>query len=224
MRCSGVLLPVSALPGKYGIGSFSKEAYAFVDFLESAGQRLWQILPLGQTSYGDSPYQSFSTFAGNPYFISLETLVEEGALTAQECDEVNFGRNKKYIDYGKLYRNRYKILHLAFERTDLSGNADYKKFCRENSHWLEDYALYMAIKMDHDAKCWNEWEDDIRLRKRGALSRYREKLAVEVDFYRYMQFEFFRQWEKLKAYANGKGIQIIGDLPIYVASELSNAT
>ena len=223
MRSSGILLPVSALPGKYGIGSFSKEAYAFVDFLEEAGQKLWQILPLGQTSYGDSPYQSFSTFAGNPYFISLETLIEEGVLTGEECDRENFGKNKKYIDYGKMYKSRYKILHLAFERTDLNGNADYEKFCRENEHWLDDYALYMAIKMDHDAECWSEWEDDIRLRKPQAMDSYREKLATEIDFYRYMQFKFFEQWEELKAYANGKGIQIIGDLPIYVAFDSSDA-
>ena len=183
MRSSGILLPVSALPGKYGIGSFSKEAYSFVDFLEEAGQKLWQILPLGQTSYGDSPYQSFSTFAGNPYFISLETLIEEGVLTEEECDRADFGKNKKYIDYGKLYQSRYKILHLAFERTDLNGNQTYQKFCRANSHWLDDYALYMAIKMDHDAKCWSEWEDDIRLRKPEAMDRYRQKLGKEIEFY-----------------------------------------
>lgn len=223
MRSSGILLPVSALPGKYGIGCFSRNAYEFVDFLEAAGQRLWQILPLGQTSYGDSPYQSFSTFAGNPYFISLETLIGEGVLTEAECDSVDFGKDKKSIDYGKLYQGRYKILHLAYERTNLMQNKDYQKFCKQNRYWLEDYALYMAIKADHDAKCWSEWEEDIRIRKPAALKGYREKLEGEIGFYKYMQFKFYEQWEKLKIYANAKGIQIIGDLPIYVAFDSSDA-
>lgn len=223
MRSSGILLPVSALPGKYGIGCFSREAYAFVDFLEAAGQMLWQILPLGQTSYGDSPYQSFSTFAGNPYFISLETLIEEGVLTKEECDGADFGRDKKSIDYGKMYESRYQILYLAYGRTKLADNADFEKFCGENSHWLEDYALYMAIKSDHDDKCWSEWEEDIRIRKPAALDLYREKLAEKVGFYKYLQFKFYEQWEKLKSYANAKGIQIIGDLPIYVAFDSSDA-
>lgn len=223
MRSSGILLPVSALPGKYGIGCFSREAYAFVDFLEKAGQRLWQILPLGQTSYGDSPYQSFSTFAGNPYFISLETLIEEGVLTQAECDAADFGDSKKSIDYGKMYKSRYKILYQAYERTDLKADAGYAKFCRDNSYWLDDYALYMAIKKDHDDKCWSEWEKDIRIRKPAALESYREELSVQIGFYKYLQFKFYEQWEKLKGYANAKGIQIVGDLPIYVAFDSSDA-
>ncbi len=222
-RSSGILLPVSALPGKYGIGCFSKEAYEFVDFLEAAGQRLWQILPLGQTSYGDSPYQSFSTFAGNPYFISLETLIKEGVLTKEECEAADFGEDHRSIDYGKMYKSRYKILQLAYRRTDLGTDADYRKFCTQNSYWLEDYALYMAIKSDHDDMCWSEWEEDIRIRKPEALEQYRRKLAQKVGFYKYLQFKFFEQWEKLKAYANEKDIQIIGDIPIYVAFDSSDA-
>ena len=222
-RSSGILLPVSALPGKYGIGCFAKEAYAFVDFLEAAGQKLWQILPLGQTSYGDSPYQSFSTFAGNPYFISLEALIEEGVLTQSECDEADFGDDETSIDYGKMYAARYVILRKAFERSHLETDADYAKFCEENSFWLDDYALYMAVKADHDAKCWSEWEDDIRLRKPEALEAYREKLAQDIAFYQYLQYKFSRQWEQLKNYANEKGIQIVGDLPIYVAFDSSDA-
>lgn len=223
MRSSGILLPVSALPGKYGIGCFSKEAYAFVDFLAAAGQKLWQILPLGQTSYGDSPYQSFSTFAGNPYFISLETLIEEGVLTAAECETADFGTDETSIDYGKMYESRYAILRKAFERTNLTGDPAYEAFCEEKKCWLEDYALYMAIKADHDAKCWSEWEDDIRLRKPQAMKQYREKLAEDVAFYKYLQFKFNEQWTKLKDYANAKDIQIIGDLPIYVAFDSSDA-
>jgi 4-alpha-glucanotransferase len=214
---------VSALPGKYGIGSFSREAYAFVDFLVAAGQTLWQILPLGQTSYGDSPYQSFSTFAGNPYFISLETLIEEGALTAEECDAVDFGKKKTCIDYGRLYQGRYQLLHTAYARTAPKELPAYKKFCRKNRHWLEDYALYMAIKSAHGDQGWDRWEDDIRVRKPAALEAYREKLADEVEFYKYLQFKFFEQWGKLKDYANAKNIKIIGDLPIYVAFDSSDA-
>ncbi len=223
MRSSGILLPVSALPGKYGIGCFSKEAYAFVDFLAAAGQKLWQILPLGQTSYGDSPYQSFSTFAGNPYFISLETLIEEGTLTKAECEAADFGADDTSIDYGKMYESRYAILRKAYERTELSGNAAYERFCKEKQAWLEDYALYMAVKADHDAACWSEWEDDIRLRKPEAMEQYREKLADEIGFYKYLQFKFSEQWTKLKDYANAKDIRIIGDLPIYVAFDSSDA-
>ncbi len=222
-RSSGILLPVSALPGKYGIGCFSKEAYAFVDFLEAAGQKLWQILPLGQTSYGDSPYQSFSTFAGNPYFISLEALIEEGVLTEAECDEADFGSDDTSIDYGKMYVARYVVLRKAFERSRLDTDADYAKFCAENSFWLDDYALYMAIKADHDAACWSEWEDDIRLRKPEALDAYRRKLKTDIEFYRYLQYKFSQQWKQLKDYANAKDIQIVGDLPIYVAFDSSDA-
>jgi 4-alpha-glucanotransferase len=222
-RSSGILLPVSALPGKYGIGSFSKEAYAFVDFLEAAGQKLWQILPLGQTSYGDSPYQSFSTFAGNPYFISLETLIEEGVLTQAECDRADFGKSRTCIDYGRLYKSRYTLLHKAYERTKLDGLPAYEKFCKKNKHWLEDYALYMAIKAEHEDQGWDTWEDDIRTRKPAALKKYREKLAERVGFYKYLQFKFFEQWGKLKKYANAKGIRIVGDLPIYVAFDSSDA-
>lgn len=223
MRSSGILLPVSALPGKYGIGCFSKEAYAFVDFLAAAGQKLWQILPLGQTSYGDSPYQSFSTFAGNPYFISLEALIDEGVLTEAECDAADFGADDTSIDYGKMYESRYAILRKAYERTELSGNADYERFCKKKQAWLDDYALYMAVKADHDAACWSEWEDEIRLRKPEAMEQYRKKLSDDIGFYKYLQFKFNEQWTKLKDYANAKDIRIIGDLPIYVAFDSSDA-
>ena len=146
MRKSGVSLPIFSLPGKYGIGCFSKEAYRFVDFLVSAKQTYWQILPLGPTSYGDSPYQSFSTFAGNPYFICLEDLIDEGLLSADECDKTDFGTNPNYIDYEIMYRNRFSLLQMAYHRADLSADREYTKFVQDNAFWLDDYALYMSVK------------------------------------------------------------------------------
>ena len=155
MRASGVLLPVSALPSKYGIGSFSKEAFEFVDQLKMGGQRNWQILPLGPTGYGDSPYQSFSTYAGNPYYIDLETLIEEGLLTEKECDACDFGDNESYIDYEKIYYARFDILRKAFQR--FVPDEEYEKFVEENTFWLEDYSLYMAIKNSLKGISWSEW-------------------------------------------------------------------
>ena len=218
-RAAGILLPVSSLPSKYGIGCFSKSAYDFVDWLKDAGQTFWQILPVGPTSYGDSPYQSFSTFAGNPYFIDLDTLVEEGVLTQEECDSIDFGEDATDIDYEALYENRYILLTMAYERSDISKNPDYQKFMAENRWWLDDYALFMALKNFFKGTCWNEWPEDIRLRYGYALDYYRRELYFEIEFQTYMQFKFFQQYHKLKAYANEKGIQIIGDIPIYVAMD-----
>ena len=218
-RAAGILLPISSLPSKYGIGCFSKSAYDFVDWLKDAGQTFWQILPVGPTSYGDSPYQSFSTFAGNPYFIDLDALVEEGVLTQEECASVDFGENANDIDYEALYDNRYILLTMAYERSDISKNPDYQKFMAENKWWLDDYALFMALKNFFKGKCWNEWPEDIRLRYGYALDYYRRELYFEIEFQTYMQFKFFQQYHKLKAYANEKGIQIIGDIPIYVAMD-----
>ena len=216
MRASGILLPVSSLPGKYGIGCFSKEAYDFVDVLEKANQKYWQILPIGPTSYGDSPYQSFSTFAGNPYFISLEKLIEEELLTEEECNSVDFGDNIEYIDYEKLYNGRFDLLKKAYERSDIE-NEDFKKFVEDNGFWIEDYAMFMAIKAEHNGESFELWEDDIRVRKEDAMNKYREELKDEIFFYEFIQFKFYEQWFKLKEYANDKGIKIIGDIPIYVA-------
>ncbi len=223
MRSSGILMPISSLPGKYGIGSFSKEAYEFVDFLVAAGQKIWQILPLGQTSYGDSPYQSFSTFAGNPYFIDLDKLIEEGLLKDNEVKKVNFGKNPNYIDYAQMYKVRYNVLHKAYDRFKPEGDKKYAKFEKDNKLWLDQYALYMAIKKDHDDRPWVEWEDELRLRKKKAIEEAAERLKTEVGFYKFMQYKFFSQWEELKAYANKYGILIVGDLPIYVALDSSDA-
>ena len=222
-RECGVLLPISSLPSKYGIGCFSKSAYEFVDQLKAAGQGCWQILPLGPTSYGDSPYQSFSTFAGNPYFISLEDLIEEGVLTEKECDAVDFGSREDDVDYEKIYKGRYKLLRKAYERSDISKNPDFVRFQQEQAHWLGDYALFMAVKDRFAGIPWTEWAEDIRLRWNNALDYYRKELYFEIEFQEYMQFKFYEQWAKLKAYANRRGIRIIGDIPIYVALDSADA-
>lgn len=215
-----MLMPVSALPGAYGIGCFSKEAYEFVDILKEAGQKLWQILPLGQTGYGDSPYQSFSTFAGNPYFIDLETLIEDELLTKEECDQADFGENEEEIDYEKIYNARFKVLKHAYKRAKKNGLMEskaYRTYLEEEKAWLADYALYMAVKDSFDGKSWDQWEEDIRLRKPEAIAAYQEQLSAEIDFYEFLQYLFAGQWAGLKAYANEQGIEIIGDIPIYVA-------
>ena len=218
-RQCGVLLPVSSLPSKYGIGCFSKSAYDFVDALKAAGQSCWQILPLGPTSYGDSPYQSFSTFAGNPYFISLEDLIEEGVLTQKECDAVDFGSDPASVDYAKLYKGRIILLRKAYERSNVGENEEFRRFQEEEAWWLKDYALFMAVKQRFEGKPWSEWAEDIRLRWQNALDYYRRELYFEIEFQEYMQFKFRQQWMKLKAYANKQGIEIIGDIPIYVAMD-----
>ncbi|MBA4688903.1 MAG: 4-alpha-glucanotransferase [Candidatus Galacturonibacter soehngenii] len=217
MRASGILLPVASLPSKYGIGSFSKEAYWFVDQLAKAGQKYWQILPLGPTGYGDSPYQSFSTFAGNPYFIDLNDLIEKGYVTKQECDACDFGNNERYIDYEKIYFARFDILRKAYQKSNIANEKGFQDFVKENEYWLEDYAFYMAIKQHFQGISWNKWEEDIRLRKKSAMKTYYNKLEKEIEFYQFLQYIFDKQWNKLKTYANKLGVKIIGDIPIYVA-------
>ncbi|MBQ5660940.1 MAG: 4-alpha-glucanotransferase [Lachnospiraceae bacterium] len=222
-RTSGILLSITSLPSPYGIGCFSKEAYRFVDWLKEAGQCYWQILPLGPTSYGDSPYQSFSTFAGNPYFIDLEELVKEGVLTKEECDSADFGADVNDIDYEKLYKNRYPLLRKAYERSNISLNPDYQKFLEANNWWLSDYALFMALKDRFEGKPWTEWPEDIRFRYGYSMDYYREELYFDIEFQQYLQFKFTQQWGALKAYANSNGVQIIGDIPIYVAMDSADA-
>ncbi len=170
MRASGILLPVSSIPSRYGIGTFSREAYDFVDFLVKAGQTYWQILPLGPTGYGDSPYQSFSTFAGNPYYIDLEQLMEEGLLTEEDCEDCDFGGQEEYIDYEKIYLSRFQILFRAFENSGIEEDAGFASFVRENESWLPDYALYMAIKDSLGGSSWIEWEEDVKCEKRRRLT------------------------------------------------------
>lgn len=222
-RASGILLPVASLPSKYGIGCFSKEAYAFIDKLVEAGQSYWQILPLSPTSYGDSPYQSFSSFAGNPYFIDPDALVEEGVLTEEECESFDFGSNPVQIDYEKQYRQRFLLLRLAYERSNIAQNPDFICFMEQNADWLEDYALFMAVKQRFDGAAWSEWAEDIKKRWSFALDYYRRECYFDIEFYKYLQFVFQKQWSRLKRYANEKGIRIIGDIPIYVAFDSSDA-
>ena len=217
-RSSGILMPVSALPSPYGIGTLGKAAYDFADFLRAAGQKYWQLLPLGPTSHGDSPYQSFSTYAGNPYFFDLDMLIADGLLTQEEVDACEWGSEPRYVDYGKIYESRFAVLALAKARGWKRDAAELAIFMEENKRWLPNYALFMACKRHFGMKAWTEWADeDIRLRKPEALAAYGEKLREDVEFYTYLQFLFFKQWEKLKAYIHSLDIRIIGDLPIYVA-------
>ena len=218
-RTAGILMPISSLPGKYGIGCFNLKAYEFVDFLRDAGQTYWQILPIHPTSYGDSPYQSFSTFAGNPYFIDLEALIAEGVLSNAECDSVFFGDEEDDINYAALYDGRKILLTMAYERSRISENPEYQKFIADNGWWLDDYALFMALKDFFNGQCWYEWPEDIRLRYDYALDHYRRELYFDIEYQKYLQFKFFQQYGWLKNYANAQGVKIIGDIPIYVAMD-----
>lgn len=222
-REAGILLPVASLPSKYGIGCFSKEAYEFVDQLVEAGQRYWQILPLGPTSYGDSPYQSFSTFAGNPYFIDPEYLIEKGWITKEICDSYDFGDDEQFIDYGKIYFSRFKMLRTAYKNSNIAKDPGFAAFVKENGFWLDDYALFMAIKDSKGGVSWAEWDEDLKTRKSKTLKAYREELAEEIEFYQFQQYLFSVQWTDLKAYANERNIRIIGDIPIYVAFDSADA-
>lgn len=221
-RYAGVLMSVTSLPSKYGIGCFDQEAYRFVDWLEKAGQRYWQFLPLGVTAHGasdDSPYQSFSAFAGNPYLISLDALVEEGVLTRAECDSLDFGGNPQKIDYDKLYENRLSLLHKAYERSNISENPAYRDFCSRNFWWLNDFSLFMALKDFFGGVPFSQWPEDIRMHWGFALDYYNRELYFQVEFQKYLQFKFDQQWHRLKTYANERHIQIVGDIPIYVSPD-----
>ncbi|MBQ7793806.1 MAG: 4-alpha-glucanotransferase [Clostridia bacterium] len=218
-RASGILLSVTSLPSKYGIGCLSKSAYEFADWLKSAGQSYWQILPLGVTGYGNSPYQSFSTFAGNPYMISLEALIDDGLLTSDECDKVDFGSNSECVDYGALYKNRYPLLKLAYSRSDIGNNSEYLAFVNKNNFWLSDYALFMAIKDTMNGAPYFKWENKLRKRDDFELAEFSKSHQDDIEFHKFLQFEFYKQWSALKQYVNSLGIKIIGDMPIYVAHD-----
>ena len=217
MRASGVLMHLTSLSSPHGIGTMGKEARAFADFLAAGGQRYWQLLPLGPTGYGDSPYQSFSTFAGNPYLIDLDTLAEEGLLTEPEYAGEDWGEDPQRVDFGLLYRKRYPVLKKAVRRLLERKEPEYEMFLAENAHWLPDYALFMALKDAGDGAPWWQWPEELRRREPHALARAGEELREETDFWQGVQYLFFRQWQKLKEYVNGRGISLIGDLPIYVA-------
>lgn len=216
-RSSGILLPIFSLPSPYGIGCFSKEAYQWVDFLAEAGMRYWQILPLGPTSYGDSPYQSFSTYAGNPYFIDLDELLKEGYLTEAQLEKFAKVEDPQDIDYGKLYIDRMALLKEAYTESKKREDHAFEDFKRDNAWWLGNYALFMAVKDVFGGAAWDQWAEDIRYRYDYALEYYWRTYADEINFYQWLQYLFEKQWRSLKAYANEKGIRIIGDIPIYVA-------
>ena len=213
MRSSGILMHITSLPGAYGVGSMGKEAHDFVDFLKEAGQSKWQILPLTPTGYGDSPYQSCSTFAGNPYLIDLPQLVKEGLLTQEEIGSVTWSYRDDKADFGIQYNNKFAILRKAYER--FPGGADFDRFCSENSSWLADFALFMALK-EHTGKSWFDWEDGLKFRDPDAIWNARNELRDKIRFQSFIQYIFSRQWNALRDHARKSGISIIGDVPIYV--------
>ena len=219
MRSSGVLLHISSLPSPGGIGTMGSAAYKFVDFLKKAGQRYWQILPVCPTGFGDSPYQSFSSFAGNPYFIDLETLVRKKLLKKEELIEYDACEDASHVNYEKLYNTRFPLLRIAYGRFIEKINNDFFNFCRKEQYWLDDYALFMAIKNEKKGASFDVWENGLKFRRKGALDAARRRLGREIGFYKFMQYEFSLQWSALKKYANDNGILIIGDLPIYVARD-----
>jgi len=233
MRESGILMPVSSLPGPYGIGCFGAEALKFIDYLAAAGQRIWQLLPLSPTGYGDSPYQSCSAFAGNPYFIDLDQLKAEGLVTEAELKAEPWGEDKLSVDYGTLYVSRYKILRAAYAAwrekcANKHGCAyyypdDYYAFTLSNEEWLDDYALYMALKTANGMKSWQEWPREYRVRDARAIAEFKAENEEEIGFWKFLQYKFSTQWQRIKAYANKKGVKILGDIPIYVSADSVDA-
>ena len=214
MRESGILMHITSLPGRYGVGTLGKEAHRFVDFLKASGQRCWQLLPLTPTGYGDSPYQSCSTFAGNHYMIDLDMLVEEGLLNQDELDNIHWCNQENKVDFGLQYQNRLKVLRIAYNR--FTGSEAFDRFCAENAHWLADFSLFMALKDRFNGAPWFQWEDSLKFRNPDALWNIRQELEAEIRFYNFVQYLFDRQWASLRSYAQANGIRIIGDVPIYV--------
>lgn len=215
-RGAGILLAITSLPSSYGIGTLGDAAFQFIDLLVDLKQRYWQVLPIGPTSFGDSPYQSYSAFAGNPYLIDLDDLVQEKLLSVEEIRSFHWGNDEADIDYAMIYENRFKVLKMAFARFDIE-NEVFVTFCEENARWLSDYALYTALKKHFGDEEWQKWDEPLRSRDPEALKEYETTLHTDILFYEFCQFEFFKQWKKLKEYANNRGIQLIGDLPFYVA-------
>lgn len=218
-RSNGVLMHISSLPGNTGIGTLGKPAYDFVDFLKKSSQTYWQILPICPTSYGDSPYQSFSTFAGNPYFIDFELLVGQGFLQKKDYENISWGSNETQVDYGLLYEQRHKLFSIIQKNFEKNTPADFESFCKENAFWLDNYSLFMAIKDAHNGVSFLEWEKEIINREEQSLKKWTEKCSDRINYYKILQYLFFAQWNNLKKYANDNGIKIIGDIPIYVAAD-----
>jgi 4-alpha-glucanotransferase len=221
IRTSGILLPVSSLSSRHGIGSLGKEAYRFIDFLKDAGQHYWQILPIGPTGCGDSPYQSFSAFAANPYLIDLDLLAEQGLLTEREISSVKFGSDPEFVDYGALYERRVPLLRQAVRRMD-SESEPFQAFCGKNADWLDDYALFMALKVENGMVSFHDWPAPLRLRDPETITAAKSRLADCIDLWKAIQYLFFSQWEELAGYAHKNSVEIIGDIPIYVSSDSSD--
>ena len=221
MRKAGILMHITSLPGPYGVGTMGKSAYAFLDFLNKSGQQAWQMLPLGPTGYGDSPYQSCSAYAGNPYLIDLDTLVRQHLLTREEVMRVDWGDEENKVDFGKLYNGRTPVLKTAYSRfrNDRALNA----FIKRNTQWLPDFALYMALKVANKMKNWVEWDAPYRRRDKAALAAFAAENEEEIGFWKFVQYKFSVQWQAVKAYANEKGVQILGDIPIYVSADSVDA-
>ena len=217
MRKSCILMHISSLPSEYGIGKLGRKAFAFVDFLRKSGTKCWQILPLSPTSYGDSPYQSFSVNAGNPYFIDFEILEEDGLLEHAEYADIPWETDAERVNYSFIYDHCFDVLRVAHSRFKPAKFPEYKKFCDENKEWLDEYALFMALKFMHDGKAWYEWEEPLAMHKPKALADAKKTLKKDIAFFKFIQFEFSRQWKAVKGYANENGIEIIGDIPIYCA-------
>lgn len=216
-RGAGILMPIFSLPSPYGIGTFGKSAYEFIDLLKQARQNYWQVLPMGPTSYGDSPYQSFSAFAGNPYFIDLDMLKAEELLTQEEIDACFWMEKQEEVKYDAVFYYRFPLLRKAYERSLHKKTESYVQFCEENRYWLPDYSLYMALKKHFDDDEWLAWDEDVRFRKPEAMKQYEKELEDEIDYWKFLQFKFVEQWEKLQSYAEEHAIKIVGDIPIYVA-------
>ena len=214
MRKSGILMHITSLPGPYGVGTMGRQAFAFVDFLRQAGQQYWQVLPLTPTGYGDSPYQSCSSYAGNHYMIDLDFLAEEGLLTQQELQEIHWGEQPSRVDFGRLYQNRLGILRKAFSR--FCENAQFQQFLDENVSWLTDFALYMALKDKFGGAPWYQWPNPLKFREASAIEAANAELNEEIHFYCFQQYLFYKQWGALRDYAHANGVKIIGDVPIYV--------
>jgi len=240
-RAAGILLPVSSLPSPYGIGSFGNAAREWLRFLNAGGQKYWQILPLGPTGWGDSPYQSFSAFAISPYYVDLPTLIEQKFLLESECAAIRWNKRADAVDYGALYQHRETLLRLACERFIKSESASkknsrvakktagtetataFESFRSVNSFWLDDYSLFMALKTQHKGRVWFEWDKPLRLRDKTALEKIKMELATELYFHSFVQFLAHTQWQSIRDYARKLGIAIIGDMPIYVAADSADA-
>ncbi|MCI1269168.1 MAG: 4-alpha-glucanotransferase [Ruminococcus sp.] len=217
MRKGCILMHISSLPSAYGIGKLGESAYNFADFLCQSGIKCWQILPLSPTSYGDSPYQSFSVNAGNPYFIDFDILEQDGLLLRNEFDSIIWEDNPRRVNYSIIYDNCFKVLRKAYARFKPSKNVAYGDFVKAQKNWLDDYALFMALKFKNSGAAWYEWDEKLAMRESTALLQAKKELKDDIGFFKFVQFEFYDQWFKLKNYVNGLGIEIIGDIPIYAA-------